>query len=250
YILGHTDLMEGKIQYDESNWVALTISGQQELPALVGSKLKGVKGTLTDANNPTFALLEMPTAYDTNSYDYDLNVFIVPSFGDNEQEIGDKTYFFVNPKPMEIATVTWAMWDEASECFKTPTQVGSSNQLGFEGSINVDMSQFAGNAPTLQDGNIYSFTALIRKNASSASGAPRRAPGDGYTIYALEGMQKIGSIEGDVVTGNANVKVNGDVLRVVYSNEAGQVSSTPWKGVNIVVTIYTDGKRTVTKRMF
>ena len=44
-----------------------------------------------------------------------------------------------------------------------------------------------------------------------------------------------------IATAVTDVRNAGEVAGVKYVNVAGQVSSTPWQGVNIVVTTMTDG---------
>lgn len=43
------------------------------------------------------------------------------------------------------------------------------------------------------------------------------------------------------------MNVNKAIASVEYVNINGQVSSTPFKGVNVVVTRYADGSKSVTK---
>ena len=52
-----------------------------------------------------------------------------------------------------------------------------------------------------------------------------------------------------VITGIGAVKmdVNREVVGVTYVNPVGQMSSTPWSGINIVVTRYSDGSTTTKK---
>ena len=58
--------------------------------------------------------------------------------------------------------------------------------------------------------------------------------------------QKAGS---GVITGIGAVMqdVNREVVGVTYVNPVGQLSSTPWRGINIVVTRYSDGSTTTKK---
>ena len=243
-------------EYDESNWVALTCPGNTFSSDLLGKTLKNVTGCYTDIYNPQIELDSLPAAH--NSFDYTPNTFIIPSFGYSEQtsSSGNTTYFFVNPKPMEVATVTWAMWDATSRTFIVPTEIGHVNQGGLEGSINVDFSLYNGTA-TLEDGHVYSFTALTTSSTSNYSAnkiSARRAQAasEFYKVYPLEGLTDLGNINDEgVITDVNNIKVGShEVLKVVYSNPAGQMSDRPFDGVNIVVTIYTDGTREVVKRMF
>ena len=48
-------------------------------------------------------------------------------------------------------------------------------------------------------------------------------------------------------TGVENVNADREVAAVRYINVAGQESETPFSGVNIVVTTYTDGTTSTTK---
>ena len=253
YIFELTSLMSGKSSYDQSNWVALT-SDEAFESTLPGNLLTGVKGTITNTQNPTIALDAMPTVDGSNSYNK--NTFIVPSFGNGSQtSASGVNYFFVTPKPLEVATVTWAMWDAASETFVAPTKTAQINEAGLTGSIHVDFNSYNGTLPTLQNGDVCSFTGLATKATAANAGtqAARRAPADnaGYEVYALADFTKIGHIEDGVVTGLNDIKAGShDVVKVIYSNPAGQTSDRPFEGVNIIVTIYNDGSRTVTKQLF
>ena len=53
----------------------------------------------------------------------------------------------------------------------------------------------------------------------------------------------------NIITGIGAVKmdVNREVVGVTYVNPVGQASSTPWSGINIVVTRYSDGSTTTKK---
>ena len=54
----------------------------------------------------------------------------------------------------------------------------------------------------------------------------------------------------NIITAVENIIVNkGQVKSVKYVNVAGIVSDTPFQGVNIIVTEYTDGTRTTTKML-
>ena len=107
------------------------------------------------------------------------------------------------------------------------------NTAGLEGEITVELGSLANN---FNVGQMYSFDALI-KTAASGNGAPRRVAGNGnYSIQA------VGNVSGsDIATAVTDVRNAGEVAGVKYVNVAGQVSSTPWQGVNIVVTRMSDG---------
>ena len=62
-----------------------------------------------------------------------------------------------------------------------------------------------------------------------------------YLIYPL-------AIEANnILTGVENLNAGKDIVDVQYVNAAGMVSSTPFKGVNMVVTRYADGSQKTTK---
>jgi len=49
------------------------------------------------------------------------------------------------------------------------------------------------------------------------------------------------------VTGITENMLNKEIDHIDYVNTIGQVSDTPWEGVNIVVTTYTDGSTSTAK---
>lgn len=83
------------------------------------------------------------------------------------------------------------------------------------------------------------------------SKAPTRdlVPAD-YGYYVAEGSIEFNSnMFNNIITGVTDVKMeaNREVMSVSYVNTVGQVSSTPWQGVNVVVVRYTDGSTSTTK---
>ncbi len=87
-------------------------------------------------------------------------------------------------------------------------------------------------------GNLYNFHAIVRYVESTKAGV---AEGD-YMVFPLEGGD-------DVITGIENVETRGEVASITYVNMMGVESTTPFKGVNIVVTRYTTGETVVTKQL-
>ena len=64
---------------------------------------------------------------------------------------------------------------------------------------------------------------------------------DYYTNYTIM------PVSASVVTGVSNVTAAKQVTNVTYINTLGVQSTTPFRGINIVVTHFDDGTRTVTK---
>lgn len=57
----------------------------------------------------------------------------------------------------------------------------------------------------------------------------------------------LGTISIESFTAVEGVNADKQVAGVSYVNVAGQVSKTPWNGINVVVTTYTDGSKSVVK---
>lgn len=90
-----------------------------------------------------------------------------------------------------------------------------------------------------------------------ANNAPHRAPevegmyhwdAEGRKFYIAEAKCS-STFEGGsgVITGVTSIDANREVSGVMYYNTMGLPSVTPWQGVNIVVTRYTDGTTSTTK---
>ena len=97
---------------------------------------------------------------------------------------------------------------------------------------------------------------LITDPVQATTTTPRRdgetqsVPGSDFKYYVAEGTAMFKSSDyGTIVTGIDAVKqeANREVVGVTYVNTVGQISSTPWQGVNIVVTRYSDGSTTTKK---
>lgn len=98
----------------------------------------------------------------------------------------------------------------------------------------------------------YNGTKALTKtaDASAISFSPTEA-----TIFATDGTKATVSdwafftfVERDY-TGVQDVTTAKSVAAVSYVNLAGQQSAEPFEGVNLVVTTYTDGTRSVAKKL-
>ena len=99
----------------------------------------------------------------------------------------------------------------------------------------------------------YNYQAGYITITRTTAKAPTRdpIPAD-FDYYVAEGEVEFNSnMFNNIITGVTDVKaeVNREVMSVSYVNTLGQVSSTPWQGVNVVVTRYTDGSTSTTKVM-
>jgi hypothetical protein len=79
--------------------------------------------------------------------------------------------------------------------------------------------------------------------------AQQIVPGSDFDYYIAEGSKTFELKSDNIITGVNAVKmdVNREVVSVSYVNTIGQVSSTPWQGINMVVTRYSDGSTTTKK---
>ena len=243
---------ETPLEYDQSNWVALTsesaLSGD-----LVGNYLTGVSGTVSDLANPSLALAAAPAVGESGRayLSGTPNRFIPTSFmGESVVESGGKAFFFVAPKPVEVAIVTWACWN-GSKFVSVPKTTytkkdgvtSTMNPYNLQGEFTVD-TKYLESWPTLTENDVYEFTAVITREGglSPAPGRLKSATSaGGYGIYPLSAPTSIGSV-GGTVTGITGVNGNGAAVEsVTIYNSVGVRQSELQRGVNIIVTRYTDG---------
>ena len=241
---GNTKL-QSVADFDQSNWVMLT--GVANADNYVGKIIKGksITGKLVDKVNPTIAVTSTPEVGDPNPYDP--NIYIMPSFNE-EYYAPNSHFFFVAPKVQEYAYITWACYNAADGNFYT---MSDGNVDNLSGGIKVNWDYFPSGNP--QDGYVYEFDAILRKVASATSSAPLLKDGNqsnpvtddlstDYIVYPLRLY--------DVPTAINTVQATGKVVDVKYYNMMGIESSTPFNGVNIVVTTYDNGTRSNTKELF
>lgn len=244
-----------------------------------------INGTYIDDFNPTLLMTHAP-AKPTSASTYDPNIyctanFLISNLGDNgatsgrTDEYGGQ-YFMMDAKPHEFCKVVWAYFEGTDDYFVAPAREGDDiNGLDFKGGFLADMSlceeqnvtseSHAKNLFKASDdssyGNeeaLYSFNAIVRKNSAywqstGGNGAPRRiVPKDdgarettpAYIVYPLSSG---GSDNTEIVTAVEDVNGKKMVDSVRYYNLMGQESKSPFEGINIVVTRYTDGSSSTAK---
>ncbi|MBR5638787.1 MAG: hypothetical protein IKW83_03380 [Muribaculaceae bacterium] len=246
----------------------------------VGWKIKAetVKGVYANRYN---YILDMSTSsLETNGrLEYPLNLYCPANFLQenlNGQATGhttntaDKHYFFMNPKIQEVCSITFAVWNGTT--FELP-DVSSGNPANIPGIIDVywDFNNMYAEDPTTGEthslyddlvvGTAYKFKAIVQRPEPMPKKAGYSSLKDGETGHTPGGYTSDGSYRvypfdfdpGDqenIITNISIVSVgNAQVKSVKYVNVAGIVSDTPFDGVNIVVTEYTDGTRTTTKML-
>lgn len=105
---------------------------------------------------------------------------------------------------------------------------------------------------------IVDETGLVTAMDFGANGAPRRAPGEGaadgrpvtITATSVSNPQVSASVTMTVMpvqTGVNDINAGKAIVSVKYVNAAGQESNTPFDGVNMVISTYSDGSTQVMK---
>ena len=228
--------------WDQSNWIAVTLPSEPG-NGLLDHRLTNVVGRLKSKVNPEFEASLMPIAGEENPYDE--NTYITCNFWGDGHQKGvnhgeDAKMFFVVPKPMEIANVEWAMWDEEIGMFVMPSAAAGTE---LKGAFLPNFSMLE-NTPELTSGSGYHFLALIKETEESSQGKVHVLADDNsnnWTVYPLEWSTQ------SVITAIDGVQSGKTITRVVYYNLMGVESDKPHPGINIVETRYSDGTRTTTK---
>lgn len=257
--LGNDQYAQNGRAWDESNWVALKFSvGSVQTAVTSITSAKGHKinaGTITgvysDATNYTIAMPEgegLPTGAVGDKFTYTPNVYCVANFNpayltEDGAQLKDNgnVYFFMTPKVQEVCEITYAYWN--AENFIVPTT------SGFVGSLSLDWTyNEAGNITSqLNADNIYRFKTIVQRTGATTSLPALKAEGGAYKVAPLN---LTSTSKADIPTAIGTVKAGVDVVDVYYVNSTGLMSKTPFQGVNIIVTRYSDGSRTTVKKVF
>ncbi len=236
--------------YDQSNWCEIQLAeGEENANDFVGKIIKGgsIQGTFTNKTNPTMTGVTLTNDNIYSDGSYEPNYYIPCNFYGNQScqtsqhgQPGHGDFFFMTPKPQEYAMVVWAIWDSENEQFVV-NENPQYNSHGFQGSFKVDLSLNQNPNIALHDGMddnfAYNFSAIIRVNSSKA--------GNDFMVYPLN----LSAATDPATAIESVVAGNGEVKSVKFYNVAGIESATPFQGVNIVVTEYTDGSRTTSKML-
>ena len=253
--------------YDQSNWMLVEVSKQDyaafdkencSVSRIAGGLYNGdacnpVLSRAADGTMPVITYGDKGDQYTPNQYcPVNFMASYTSDYSGNGAQGSNGTYFFMNPKAQEYATVVWAVWDKATSAFYVPAPDGVNNKLGFYGKFEVVLDYNDGDVAattSLTDQAMYTFPAIVKKltaqqaaarkvNANTGGGTAQ----PGYIVYPLE----LNAASG-VVTAVSDVHSTKTVKRVSYYNLAGAEIAAPQAGVNIVVTTYTDGTTRATK---
>ena len=271
--------------YDQSNWIEILIPSDvtQKDPNSLDyqSTLDGLKetfenkilaagsisGKYVDALNPTIEVTTAPTAESASTYTpniYCTANFPMYNFENGGAQGNDGIYFMMDPKPHEFCKVVWAYYGGTGNYFIAPAREGDEvNGHDFKGSFLANMSLcedvnvvYDDVAPYFSNstdaGLLYGFNAIVRKTeANQANGAPHRIQpsnseteaNPAYVVYPLNAS----STSSDNVVDVKELLGGKTIESIHYFNAMGMESKTPFEGINIVVTRYTDGSTSTYK---
>lgn len=263
-----SDYWQTKGDWDQSNWVMLQFPEATQANGIasmlnnaVGKKINGgsVTGRYTDDLNYTIEVFPVNNAYTLSTgadASYVKNLYCTANFLESNLNLTEESkgakgvyhgaeayYFFMNPKVQEVCEITYAEYD-GNNVFVVP-----DNDSQISGALTVDWSYNANGAQTPEQGTPYRFIAVVQRTEDGEYGhfkSIERDPSSSFKVYPLNFQAG----NGNVITAINRIDGSREVIGVDYVNVAGLMSDKPFKGVNIVVTRYSDGSRTTEKKLY
>lgn len=241
-------------EYTQNNWMLVSLPVELYNQLYEKNTVTSITGSLTEKFN--VAMEATKVVFENATTDFAPNTYCAINFMGESSVKGTNpaytsSYYFATPKANEYTNVVWAVYNGTDGAFYLPSHKGSVNVQGFKAAFNVDYSLNSVDNPTLKDGEVYSFEALVKEVAvatTDAKSAPRKtaydstvAPSTKFVVYPLDLDDK------KVATGVNDVNSAKEVKGVSYFNMMGVESAQPFDGVNIMVTTYTDGTQSATK---
>ena len=241
-------------EYTQNNWMLVSLPVELYNQVNEKNTVTSITGTLTEKTN--VAMEATNVVFENATNDFAPNTYCPINFMGESSVKGNNpaytsSYYFATPKANEYANVVWAVYNGTDGAFYLPVHQGSANAQEFKAAFKVDYSLNSVDNPTLTDGEVYSFEALVKEVAvatTDAKSAPRKtaydstvAPSTKFVVYPLDLDDK------KVATGVNDVNSAKEVKGVSYFNMMGVESAQPFDGVNIMVTTYTDGTSSAAK---
>lgn len=240
-------------EYAQNNWMIVSLPTDLYNQVNEKSIITSITGSLAEKFN---LAMEATNVLAGEATDFAPNTYCALNFMGESSVKGNNpaytsSYYFAIPKANEYANVVWAVYNSNDGAFYLPSNNGSINVQEFKAAFYIDYSLNSVDNPTLKDGEVYSFEALVKEMAvatTDAKSAPRKtaydstvAPSTKFVVYPL-------NLDADkVATGVNDVNSAKEVKGVSYFNMMGVESAQPFDGVNIMVTTYTDGTQSAAK---
>lgn len=240
-------------EYTQNNWMLVSLPVELYNQLNEKSIVTSITGSLTEKFN---VAMEATNVVAGEATEFVPNTYCALNFMGKSSVKGTNpaytsSYYFATPKANEYANVVWAVYNGTDGAFYLPSNNGSINVQEFKAAFYIDYSLNSVDNPTLKDGEVYSFEALVKEVAvatTDAKSAPRKtaydstvAPSTKFVVYPLDLDDK------KVATGVNDVNSAKEVKGVSYFNMMGVESAQPFDGVNIMVTTYTDGTQSAAK---
>ena len=167
-------------EYTQNNWMLVSLPVELYNQLNEKSIVTSITGSLTEKFNVAMEATKVvfenvTTNFAPNTY-CALNFMGESSVKGTNQEY-TSSYYFATPKANEYANVVWAVYNDTDGAFYLPSHKGSVNVQGCKAAFNVDYSLNSVDNPTLKDGEVYSFEALVKEVAvatTDAKSAPRK----------------------------------------------------------------------------
>lgn len=241
-------------EYAQNNWMLVSLPVELYNQVNKENTVTSITGSLTEKFN--VAMEATNVVFEDVTNDFTPNTYCPINFMGESSVKGNNSaytssYYFAIPKANEYANVVWAVYNGTDGAFYLPSNNGSINVQEFKAAFNVDYSLNSVDNPTLTDGEVYSFEALVKEVAvatTDAKSAPRKTaydstvtPSTKFVVYPLD------LDANKVATGVNDVNSAKEVKGVSYFNMMGVESAQPFDGVNIMVTTYTDGTQSAAK---
>jgi len=268
---------EQKKDWDQSNWVMLQFERPAQnsdlenlLKTATGKYIKpaSIKGTYSDINNYTITMANQTLQLIDGGEPYVKNLYCPANFlpknlningGEGAEGIyhGEPAhYFFMNPKVQEVCEITYAVWYGDNK-FIVPLPTADNptqNDSQIDGAFTVDWKYnvLGPNPLKLSEGAAYKFYAVVQRTQNSGylkANEPSLEPSGDFIVYPLNLNPNENDDYNNVITAIDNLQAGKAVTRVVYYNMMGVASDVPHRGINIVVTEYSDGSRTAVKML-
>ncbi len=233
-------------KYAQNNWMLVSLPVELYNHVNEKNTVTSITGSLTEKFN--VAMEATKVVFEDVINDFAPNTYCPINFMGERSVKGTNqaytsSYYFAIPKANEYANVVWAVYNGTDGAFYLPSHTtGSVNVQEFKAAFKVDYSLNSVATPTLTDGEVYSFEALVKEvavpttDAKSTSDASTK-----FVVYPLD------LDDNKVATGVNDVNSAKEVKGVSYFNMMGVESAQPFDGVNIMVTTYTDGTSSAAK---
>lgn len=230
------DYQEGN--YDQSNWVAIYMPDAidaEKADDIRGRYIINMNAMLISKQSPEMEVYDILTFGEKNE-NAKMNTFLPANFL-GSQKVDSVNYFLVRPKPMEIDTVRFAMWNKAADRFEMPFVAVDFGVPQFEGAMKPVFMLTEGDKSDLKDGYVYDLLVQTRVNDNETFGYVSKVLGEQKPSYSLASMLSV-----DRMKESTTYSVKADDLTVMHisSDSLTIYAKDAAKGVN--ATVPADGQ--------